>query len=379
MRIRARHILPLLACQAAAHQTPAPAGISVNVVADVGAAATVDSVHSPQLMGISAYGYPNFEQPAAQQLVRELGITSIGTMTVTAHWVPVGSDMSVAELAAWFSSAPNGSSPALAFLQKTMPWKVNLVKSHGIRAAGAEPWTYLLANDGNNCSTTGAGTSHCFPDGGTPRPDPNGGWEWWETLFVGTFKVLRELDPSLTYVHIQNEPNAHYWHDHRNGSNYASFYAAVSKKLTEAFPDIVLGGAVTYNPPFKSNSVSGRIDDTDWQNWFNPFLEATAGEPQLVKFVDFHAYNFKPVPEDCGSCDASARGIDMNLQEISIATKALGRGATHCLATPQYPERAMLSLHVCCSPFAQWLTNSLACRRHPGGYLRDQFPVGKCF
>lgn len=328
------HLLLLLACQVAARQQPpTPAGIAVNVVADVGATAAVDgcSVHSTQLMGISAYGTPNFDQPVAQELVRELGITSIGTMTVTAHWVPVGSDMSVAELVAWFTSTSNGSSPALAFLQKTMPWKVNLVKSHGIRAAGAEPWTYLLANDGNNCSTTGAGTAHCFPDGGTPRPDSNGGWEWWEVLFVGTFRLLRELDPSLTYVHIQNEPNAHYWHDHRNGSNYASFYVAVSKALMEAFPDIVLGGGVTYNPPFKSNALGGRIDDTDWQGWFNPFLEATADEPQLVKFVDFHAYNFKPAPEDCGSCDASARAIDNNLQEISIVTKALGRGVIHCL------------------------------------------------
>jgi len=48
------------------------------------------SHHSEQLMGITAYGDPNFQEESAQALVQELGIKSIGLMTTITSMAPKG-------------------------------------------------------------------------------------------------------------------------------------------------------------------------------------------------------------------------------------------------------------------------------------------------
>jgi hypothetical protein len=136
--------------------------------------------------------------------------------------------LSLVELRTWFTKdAFNGSKswtcPALRYITRTSPSFVELISSHGIRAAGAEPWIYLKAGDGVPCNNTAA-EGHCFPVAGTPKPDADGDWAWWTVLFSGAFRVLRELDPTLQYVHIWNEPNAHFFRDQMNGTWFAEFY-----------------------------------------------------------------------------------------------------------------------------------------------------------
>ena len=121
----------------------------VDVVIDAGGSMGLGR-HSDQLMGITAYGDPNFDQPAAQQLARELGIKSIGVQAMVTSFGPPG--MEVSELQTWFApDNENGSSPALRYVNATFKGEIiPLIASLGIRASGAEPWIYLKTGDVSN-------------------------------------------------------------------------------------------------------------------------------------------------------------------------------------------------------------------------------------
>ena len=205
----------------------------------------------------------------------------------------------------------------------------------------------MKTGDGAKCKGTAA-EGHCFPVAGTPKPDVTCGWDWWSTLFVGIFSVLHRLDPSLRYVHVWNEPNAHFWMDKQpdgtplNGTWFAEFYLPVAKALLTAFPEepnpktgfpnaktgIVVGGPVTYSPPFQK-SAAGQINDKTWVDWFEPLIRASEDNPNLLGWVDFHAYDGADPHGKCqpgpNCLNAEASTIDINLQEIAIVSEALGR------------------------------------------------------
>jgi hypothetical protein len=290
--------------------------------------------HSEQLMGITAYGQPDFDKHDSQQLVRALGIRSIGIQAMVTQFAPAG--MSIAELKAWFETddSAGSSSPALRYANRTAGCKsvIRLIASHGMRAAGAEPWVYLKTGDGTPCKGTAA-EGHCFEVAGTPKPDADGGWSWWSTLFVGVFSLLHRLDPSLRYVHIWNECNAHFWQDkfpngtRISGAWYAEFYRPVAQQLLQAFPGIMLGGPVTYSPPFVVDAKTGEVVTKTWDVWFAPLVRATTDAPQLLRWVDFHAYDgTDPLSAACPNClNAEASTIELNLRQIGSASQALGR------------------------------------------------------
>ena len=124
----------------------------------------------------------------------------------------------------------------------------------------------LFAKSNVNAACKGtAAEGHCFEVAGTPKPDADGGWSWWSTLFVGVFSLLHRLDPSLRYVHIWNECNAHFWQDkfpngtRISGAWYVEFYRPVAQQLLQAFPGIMLGGPVTYSPPFVVDAKTGEV------------------------------------------------------------------------------------------------------------------------
>jgi len=271
---------------------------AVNVDTAVPAAVNGVSKHSSQLQGITAYvGTTDFGLPATQQLARELGITSIGIPAPMSSFAKPG--LSTSQLRSWFAPGADGSdSKAVKHLQSWYPAYVKLIAGKGVAKAGAVPWTYLKMGDGKPCTGTAA-AGHCFPNEGTPKPDASGSWAWWCELFVGSFKLMRSLDPSLKYVHIWNEPNAHFYHDKKNGTWYAEMYSQVAKALKAEFPDIKLGGAqrlyslylihvdstlptptagpVSYNPPFTSSTTQPALfDDKTWQSFFQPLMPAAS-------------------------------------------------------------------------------------------------------
>ena len=206
---------------------------------------------------------------------------------------------------------------------------------------------FLKTGDGAKCNGTAA-EGHCFAIAGTPRPDADGDWSWWATLFIGVFSVLHRLDPSLRYAHVWNEVNSHFFNDKfPNGSRvtgawYAEFYRPVAEALVAAFPPelskaglpkantgIALGGPVSFSPPFQE--AAGRIVDKTWVQWFEPLLHATAvpaNSSKLLGWVEFHAYNGADVHGECTNpnChNAAAATIEMNLQQIALEGQAMGQ------------------------------------------------------
>jgi hypothetical protein len=285
--------------------------------------------HSKQLMGITAYGCPNFNEIAAQKLVRELDIRSIGIQAIVTSFAPP--NLTLPELRTWFvKDSTNGSSPALRYITKNHQSLVTLISSQGIRAAGAEPWVYLKTGDGAKCKGNAA-EGHCFPVAGSPKPDSTGDWSWWSTLFAGSFRVLRQLDPSLRYLHIWNEPNAHFWMDKLdgvplNGTWYADFYRPVAEALLHEFPQVKLGGPVTYSPPFQEQD--GYIIDKTWAEWVAPVLARTVDNQALLGWIDYHAYDGADPHGKCeklNCANADSKTIDLNLQETAILSASLGR------------------------------------------------------
>ena len=51
--------------------------------------------------------------------------------------------------------------------------------------------------------------------------------------------------------------------------------------LPDLTTGIVIGGPVTYSPPFQLSG--GKIDESTWTQWFEPVLRATADNPRLAQ------------------------------------------------------------------------------------------------
>ena len=223
--------------------------------------------------------------------------------------------------------------------------------------------------------------------------------------------MLHRLDPSLRYVHLWNEGNAHFWKDqfpngtHVNGEWYAEFYRPVAQALATAFPPkineaglpdkhtgVVLGGPVTYSPPFQEKA--GRIVDSTWVEWFEPLLRATADDPKLLGWVDFHAYDgpdprgkCQAPPKDGPNClNAEAETLEINLQEIGIVGQALGRpGLLTAITETNFALESAADEHDWAQRFKQrglGLTQqTMALLRYPGLVITRQLfdwgvPVG---
>lgn len=311
------HTFWVLACVGMCGVAATGGASSVRVHASLAAPVGGISHHSSQLMGITAYGDPNFQEESAQALVQELGIKSIGLMTTVTSMAPKG--LTVSELESWFATPTNGTeSTALRHLRQSNPNFVALIESQGVKKAGAVQWTYLCHGNLETCNDTAA-DGHCLAHG-TPATDALGSWAWWEVLFVGSFRTLRSLDSSLKYLHLWNEPNAHFWKDGKNGTWYADMFVAVATALKKEFPDVLIGGPVTYNPPIHQvkGQKPGLVDGSVWKAYFEPVLERTSGL-DLLDWMDFHAYQFS------GTVDASGDVIQQNL--IQIAEKASVRAA----------------------------------------------------
>ena len=87
----------------------------------------------------------------------------------------------------------------------------------------------------------------------------------------------------------------------------------MAQALLDAFPEvpdpktgapnpktgILIGGPVTYSPPFVK--AAGSINAKTWEGWFEPLIKATAANPKLLRWIDFHAYD---MADPRGACQA---------------------------------------------------------------------------
>ena len=100
----------------------------------------------------------------------------------------------------------------------------------------------------------------------------------------------------------------------------------MAEALLVEFPTLQLGGPVTYSPPFQE--IDGYIADKTWADWFVPLLKATADNPRMLGWVDYHAYDGADPHGKCQNpncMNADDKTIDLNLQETVLLAAAMER------------------------------------------------------
>lgn len=104
--------------------------------------------------------------------------------------------------------------------------------------------------------------------------------------------LLRQVDPKLTWVHLGNEPNAHWFKAKKSGRDYAELFRTVAPAIRNRNPGIKIGGPVlTYPPAWPPGKNQAKQQDWHtWNNWTMPFIKKTGRE---LDFFDFHLYRMQ--------------------------------------------------------------------------------------
>jgi len=110
-------------------------------------------------------------------------------------------------------------------------------------------------------------------------------------LVAGYVSVLRRIDPGLRWVHLDNEPNAHWYRAGKSGKDYGGIFRAVAEAVHRAHPDVMIGGPVLCWPPAWPPSQSGHPNWYTWDVWTIPFLDAAGDQ---LDFFDYHDYDNTP-------------------------------------------------------------------------------------
>jgi len=154
------------------------------------------------------------------------------------------------------------------------------------RDIGIEPMLYLGLQGIFKWSDSGDGEPRhpsmppLFPV--SPLDIERAGVEWGEYV-----ALLKRVDPKLTWIHLENEPNAHWFRFKKGGHDYAALFEAVAKGIKKRNPDIKIGGPVLCWPP---SFPPTQYRDSPWYTWDSytmPLIEM-AGEQ--LDFFDFHLY-----------------------------------------------------------------------------------------
>jgi hypothetical protein len=116
----------------------------------------------------------------------------------------------------------------------------------------------------------------------SPRDIERAAVEWAE--YVALF---RRVDPGLTWVHLENEPNADWFKWRKGGQDYATIFKEVAHAIKTRNPGVKVGGPVLCWPPSWSPSQYRDSPWYTWGGWTLPLIE-TAGKQ--LDFFDFHLY-----------------------------------------------------------------------------------------
>jgi len=109
--------------------------------------------------------------------------------------------------------------------------------------------------------------------------------EWGEYV-----ALLKRVDPGLTWIHLENEPNAHWFrYGIKQGDpDYFTMFRAVAKGIKARNPGVKVGGPVLCWPPSWPPNQIGYPSWYTWDSWTMPLIE-TAGDD--LDFFDFHLYS----------------------------------------------------------------------------------------
>lgn len=225
-----------------------------------------------QLFGLTAYeGSPMVgKTPARADALKKWGIESLGMPGVFGWVLPRDVEsMDANALDTWFAD-PKGA-----------PWMFNAYPGSdryvygkllpNIRAAGTEPWMYLLGG------VPGHKTKHNVPTDN----------ELLAKLAVHYVSLVREADPEFTYVHLFNEPNASWFRDGKGEGAYTEAFTAVATALKAEFPKLKIGGPVLCWPPTWPPNQKGTKPWYTWRSYSKPLIDTAIDD---LDFLDWHAY-----------------------------------------------------------------------------------------
>lgn len=116
----------------------------------------------------------------------------------------------------------------------------------------------------------------------SPRDIERAAVEWGEYV-----ALLRRVDPGLTWIHLENEPNARWFRFGKDGRDYAAIFKEVAQGIKKRTPDIKVGGPVLCWPPSFPPNQKGLPSWYTWGSYTMPLIEI-AGEQ--LDFFDFHLY-----------------------------------------------------------------------------------------
>ena len=154
------------------------------------------------------------------------------------------------------------------------------------RDIGIEPMLYLGLQgiwkwpDSGDGKPRPEGLPATFPV--TPRDLERAAVEWGEYV-----ALLKRVDPGLTWVHLENEPNAHWFRFGKGGADYAAIFKEVAKGIKNRNPGVKVGGPVLCWPPSFPPNQKGFPSWYTWGAYTMPLIEV-AGEE--LDFFDFHLY-----------------------------------------------------------------------------------------
>ena len=158
--------------------------------------------------------------------------------------------------------------------------------------------TFLFLKD--NCRNDSVNKYHCYQVTTSGAGPPNNNDNWWTYIFYAYVNCTLQLDNTINYYHIWNEPNTggSSYNYKLNGYDYSEFYYQVTKDIVKNMTNVLLdegltfefAGPVTAGPPNRNKL---------WENWFIPVIESdlingknkNVHDDKLLNYLDYHAYN----------------------------------------------------------------------------------------
>ena len=224
------------------------------------------------VFGLTAYeGTPFVTQPEGKEWMRSGGIDSIGHPGVLRWCAPDKAPENGAEgITAWYESEK-----ATYWFEEYPQGRERYIYGKVLpadREAGAEPMIYLLGCPGWLAGPQGIPTDKAL----------------FAHLCAEYVSLCKRYDPGLRFLHLFNEPNAHWYKVRKGVKEYSEFFSTTARAIKNRHPDVLIGGPVLCWPATWPPRQTGHRSWYTWDIWSKPFIDAVGED---MDFFDFHIYD----------------------------------------------------------------------------------------
>ncbi len=219
----------------------------------------------PEIFSLTAYeGAPDFDSKAGTKGIdfcREYGIEGIG-FPANMGWVfdrNWWKTMSLAQIDAWFDEGH-----AAEHFRNYGAWTARYVYGRilpNLRKVGTRGFLYLYGPEP--------------PFNGCDSGDCARKWIHVSNRYID---LCLKADPKLKYFHLFGEPNARWFRFNAGAEDYARFFNQWATETHKRFPQIKLGGPVTWGTPTRN---------AQWDGWCKTLLDTAHAN---LDFLDWHSY-----------------------------------------------------------------------------------------